>query len=262
MVDFSYKDKYDVLDLIKIVELLRGKDGCPWDKEQNHSSIKSNLIEEAYEVVETIESEDSVHMCEELGDVLLQVVFHSQIEKDNGGFNINDVADGICKKLIRRHPHVFGEQNASSAGDVYAIWEAVKRKEQNNTSVSEWAGNVSKSLPSLMRAKKVQERASRAGFDWDNANQALAKVEEELSEVKEALEGRGNVYEEFGDLLFACVSAARLANVDAEFSLTAATQKFLMRFKNAEGLAASKHADIKNMSVQELLALWKEAKEL
>ena len=213
-VDFEIKDCYKFDDLLRIMEILRAPDGCMWDREQDHHSIRRNFIEETYEVCEAIDDEDTEHMKEELGDVLLQVVFHTQMEKEKGTFDIDDVADGICKKLIFRHPHIFGNVEVASSEEVLRNWDDLKRKEKHQETDTQALESVAKSLPSLIRAEKLQKKAAKVGFDWDNVKDALDKVQEELDEVRRAIDGDGDSEEEIGDLLFASVNVARHLKID------------------------------------------------
>ena len=176
MVDFQKKEQYNFNDLLRIMEILRAPDGCMWDREQDHRSIRRNFIEETYEVCEAIDEEDTEHLKEELGDVLLQVVFHTQMEKEKGVFDINDVADGICKKLIYRHPHIFGDVKAGSSEEILSNWDDLKRKEKHQETDTSALASVAKSLPGLIRAEKIQKKAAKVGFDWDGADGALEKV--------------------------------------------------------------------------------------
>ena len=184
MVDFEQKDKYSVADLLRIMEILRAPDGCMWDRAQDHHSIRQNFIEETYEVCEAIDDEDTEHLKEELGDVLLQVVFHAQMEKEKGVFDMDDVADGICKKLIFRHPHIFGDVTVGSTDEILSNWDDLKRKEKKQETDTSTLESVSKSLPSLIRAQKLQKKAAKVGFDWPDVSGALDKVEEELASVR------------------------------------------------------------------------------
>ena len=216
MVDFEQKDKYSVADLLRIMEILRAPDGCMWDRAQDHHSIRQNFIEETYEVCEAIDDEDTEHLKEELGDVLLQVVFHTQMEKEKGVFDMDDVADGICKKLIFRHPHIFGDVKVGSTDEILSNWDDLKRKEKKQETDTSTLESVSKSLPSLIRAQKLQKKAAKVGFDWPDVSGALDKVEEELAEVRAAIGGDGDVEEEIGDLIFAVTNVSRFVKVDSE----------------------------------------------
>ena len=230
MVDFEIKDCYKFDDLLRIMEILRAPDGCMWDREQDHHSIRRNFIEETYEVCEAIDDEDTEHMKEELGDVLLQVVFHTQMEKEKGTFDIDDVADGICKKLIFRHPHIFGNVEVASSEEVLRNWDDLKRKEKHQETDTQALESVAKSLPSLIRAEKLQKKAAKVGFDWDNVKDALDKVQEELDEVRRAIDGDGDPEEEIGDLLFASVNVARHLKIDPEAAAEKTCNKFVSRF--------------------------------
>ena len=261
-VDFLFKDKYNIDDLIEIVHILRSPGGCPWDIKQTHESLKKDIIEETYEVVEAINRADAALLKEELGDVLLHVVFHTDIEREKGGFDFDGVADGICKKLIVRHPHVFGDVNVSSAEEVLVNWDEIKRKTKSQQTVADSFDSVPRELPALMRAAKIQSRAANAGFDFDDTEGAFSKIEEETAELKEAiLSGDGaKIADELGDLLFAAVNVARFTDTQAEESLNGATDKFASRFRITEQLAAEKGVDMKTASIEVLDELWDEAK--
>ena len=261
MVDFQYKDSYGVKDLEEIVRILRAPGGCPWDAEQTHQSIRRNFLEEAYEAVEAIDEDSPEHLEEELGDVLLQVVMHARMEEEAGRFNLDGVADGICKKLIYRHPHVFGDVSVSGTGEVLSNWEALKRKEKGQATNTDALEAVARALPALWRAEKVQKKARKAGFDWPDVSGALDKLSEELSELKEAVANGGNVAEELGDLLFSAVNAARFLKVDPEDALNGATDKFIGRFRKVEAQAAAQGKAMEDMGLEELDALWERAKE-
>lgn len=260
MVDFQQKETYDIHDLLRIMELLRGPDGCMWDREQNHASIRRNFIEETYEVCEAIDEQDPAHLKEELGDVLLQVVFHAQMEQEKGTFDIHDVADGICKKLIYRHPHIFGDVQVSSSAEILSNWDDLKRKEKQQVTDTSALASVARSLPGLIRAEKIQKKAAKVGFDWDNAADTLSKVEEELAEVRETTQGTGNAEEEIGDLLFAVVNTARHLKVDPERAMEKACDKFIRRFSGMEQQAAARQQTLSALSLEELETLWAEAK--
>ena len=261
MVDFQYKDTYGVKDLVDIVRILRAPGGCPWDAEQTHQSIRRNFLEEAYEAAEAIDEGSPEHLKEELGDVLLQVVMHARMEEEAGRFNLDGVADGICKKLIYRHPHVFGDVSVSGTGEVLSNWEALKRKEKGQATNTDALEAVARALPALWRAEKVQKKARKAGFDWPDVSGALDKLTEELSELKEAVANGGNVAEELGDLLFSAVNAARFLKVDPEDALNGATDKFIGRFRRVEAGAAGQGKAMEDMSLAELDQLWDRAKE-
>ncbi|WP_294533024.1 nucleoside triphosphate pyrophosphohydrolase [uncultured Pseudoflavonifractor sp.] len=258
MVDFQYKDSYDVNDLVEIVRILRSPGGCPWDAEQTHESIRRDFLEETYEVAEAIDEGSTEHLKEELGDVLLQVALHTRMEEEQGNFNLNDVADGVCKKLIYRHPHVFGDVSVSGTGEVLTNWDALKRKEKHQATHTDALNSVARSLPALWRAEKVQKKAKKAGFDWPDVSGALDKLSEELTEFKAAVAENSNVEEELGDLLFSAVNAARFVKVDPETALQKATEKFIARFRRVEELAAGR--PMEDMDLAELDKLWEQAK--
>lgn len=263
MVDFILKKRYSMSDLVDIMAILRSENGCPWDKEQNHRSIRKNMIEEAYEVVEAIDAEDMPLLREELGDVLLQVVFHAQMESERGTFAFEDVADEICKKLIVRHPHIFGEVVADSADEVLKNWDAIKRQTKGQETYAQTLQSVPRVLPALMRAQKIGQRAARAGFDYPGVQMAVGDLKSELSELEAALLAGddANAFEELGDLLFACTNVARHLHFDAEESLTAASDKFVRRFEQVEQLAEETGVDMKTAGLSELDTLWRHAKQ-
>ena len=261
MVDFQYKDSYGVKDLEEIVRILRAPGGCPWDAEQTHQSIRRNFLEEAYEAVEAIDEGSPEHLEEELGDVLLQVVMHARMEQEAGRFDLDGVADGICKKLIYRHPHVFGDVAVSGTGEVLSNWEALKRKEKGQATNTDALEAVARALPALWRAEKVQKKARKAGFDWPDVSGALDKLSEELEELKTAAAEGTNVAEVLGDLLFSAVNAARFLKVDPEDALNGATDKFIGRFRKVEAQAAAQGKAMEDMGLEELDALWERAKE-
>ena len=261
MVDFEKKDKYNFDDLLRIMEILRAPDGCMWDREQDHQSIRRNFIEETYEVCEAIDEQDPEHLKEELGDVLLQVVFHTEMEKEKGVFDIGDVADGICKKLIYRHPHIFGTVEVGSSEEILRNWDELKRKEKHQETDTSALESVAKSLPGLIRAEKLQKKAAKVGFDWENAQGALEKVEEELDEVKRAVAGDGDPEEELGDLLFAAVNVARHLKVDPERAMEKTCNKFVRRFAEMERQAQQENKALSDLSLTELDTLWNRSKE-
>ena len=259
MVDFQYKDSYGVKDLEEIVRILRAPGGCPWDAEQTHQSIRRNFLEEAYEAVEAIDEGSPEHLEEELGDVLLQVVMHARMEQEAGRFDLDGVADGICKKLIYRHPHVFGDVAVSGTGEVLSNWEALKRKEKGQATNTDALEAVARALPALWRAEKVQKKAKKAGFDWPDVSGALDKLSEELEELKAAAAEGTNVAEELGDLLFSAVNVSRFLKVDCEDALNQATDKFIDRFRKVEAQAGDR--PMTEMTLAELDQLWERAKE-
>lgn len=256
-VDPETKEIYDLNDLLDIMETLRGEDGCSWDIKQTHESLKRYLIEEAYEVVDAIDNDDIDGMQEELGDLLLQIVFHSQIGREEGYFNIWDVIKSISEKMINRHPNVF-ETSEHSPDD---NWDEIKAKEKRIESHTERLMSVPKSLPALLRSEKVQKRASKAGFDWEDYRGALAKTTEELNEVKTEIEKNGNnLTEEVGDLLFSVVNLCRFFKIDPERALYDSTDKFISRFEKVEEKVNSKGLNMENLELQELDSIWDEIK--
>ena len=261
-VDFEIKDNYDINDFLRLVTVLRSPGGCPWDRKQTHESIKKNFIEETYEAVEAINKADAEGLKEELGDVLLQVAMHSEMESEKGSFDFNDVVNDICKKLVVRHPHVFGDVAAQSSDEALQSWDQVKLKTKGMKKQSEAIIKVPREFPALMRAQKVQEKAAKAGFDWDNVNGAVEKLHEEIDELETALAaGVGkDIEEEFGDVLFSCVNVSRFIGADSEEALTASTDKFIKRYLLVEQLAADDGVDMKSASIEELDKLWNKAK--
>ncbi|MGE4275864.1 MAG: nucleoside triphosphate pyrophosphohydrolase [Lawsonibacter sp.] len=257
MVDFQYMNRYGINDLLRIMEVLRGPGGCPWDREQTHQSIRRNMLEEAYEVAEAIDEEDPAHLKEELGDVLLQVVFHARMAEERGLFSFDDVVDGICQKLVFRHPHVFGTVDAQDSDTALVTWEAQKREEKGQETAGDTLDAVARSLPALMRAEKIQQKAQKAGFDWDAVGPVLDKISEETQELRQAVLDQSNVEEELGDLLFVTVKAGRFLGLDSELALHAACEKFIRRFRLVESLADKPLTDL---DVPALEALWRQAK--
>lgn len=262
MVEYKQKPKYNIDDLTEIVELLRSEGGCPWDREQTHESIRNDFIEETCEAIEAIDLKDTELLREELGDVLLQVVFHCRIEEENNSFNFDDICDGICKKLIVRHPHVFGDVLADNTDQVLKNWDAIKMETKGQTTYADTLNSVAKSLPALMRAQKVGKRAMRAGMDFRCAEDAIACIADEKKELDTAVASgdKANIEEELGDLLFSCVNAARHLGVDAELALKAATDKFIKRFTVTEKLTAEEGLDMNKLTIEELDVYWDKAK--
>ncbi len=256
MVDFKQKDSYTVTDLEEIVRLLRAPGGCPWDREQTHESIRRNFIEEAYEVAEAIDEGSADHLREELGDVLLQVLFHTRIEEEAGVFSLNDVADTVSKKLIFRHPHVFGDVEVGGSDEVLVNWEELKRREKGQATHADALDSVARSLPAMWRAEKIQAKARKAGFDWPSVEGAMDKLEEELHELHTAIREGSNTQEELGDLLFAAVNVARFLALDPEEALHQASDKFTQRFGKVEEAAAAQGRAMGEMSLAQLDELW------
>ena len=259
MVDFKRMDSYGMKDLVQIVALLRAPGGCPWDREQTHQSIRRNMLEEAYEAVEAIDEGNSAHLQEELGDVLLQVVFHAQMAQEEGLFSFDDVVNGVAQKMVYRHPHVFGSVQAEDAQQALDTWEVQKRAEKSQQTVTDALNGVARSLPALIRAEKIQGKAAKAGFDWRDMDPALDKLTEEVEELRRAAHGDGDASEELGDVLFAAVKAGRFLGLDSEQALTQACEKFIARFRTVESLAQG--ASLSQMSVPQLEQLWRQAKE-
>ncbi len=247
-------------ELRKIVAQLRAPGGCPWDREQTHSTLRSGLIEESYEVIEAIDNQDDALLCEELGDLLLQVVMHSQIAAEDNRFDLDNVASGISAKLIRRHPHVFGDATAGDTNAVLKQWDQIKREEKGTqTSV---LSPTPVGFPALMKAEKIQKSAARVGFDWDDMKDVISKVREELDEVEEAagLNDKTAMEEEVGDLLFSVVNLARHLKLDAELALHGATNKFVRRFEKLEALLKRQNKEFKQITLAELDEVWNQVK--
>jgi tetrapyrrole methylase family protein/MazG family protein len=247
---------YGFEDLITVVEVLRSEEGCPWDREQDHKSIRRDFIEETYEVIEAIDTENPELLREELGDVLLQVTFHAQIETEIGRFTIEDVANDICVKLIHRHPHVFGDVKADTSEKVLSNWEKIKSEEKERVTVTDKLRAIPPMLPALMRAEKVGKKASC--FDFVDAESVMTKVYEELDELKEAMaEGRAeHIEEEMGDLLLTVTSLCRKIGVESEVALSKATNKFIDRFEKIENAVIAEGKNINELSMTELDAIW------
>lgn len=258
MVDL-YKAKYTFADLREIVARLRQPDGCPWDAAQTHDSIRKNFLEEAYEVCEAIDRQDDVLLCEELGDMLLQVAMHTRMAEETSAFTMEDVTDGVSRKMILRHPYVFGtEEKPATAADTVAVHDRVKAEEKQQRTYTDAMNDVAKTLPALMYAEKVQGRAKKSGFDWPAVSGAMDKVREETEELQACLDSGADISEELGDLLFAAVNVARMQSVDPEEALVRATQKFMRRFALVEQMAGPA---LREMSIEDMTALWDRAKE-
>ena len=254
------KKNYNFNDLVTIVAILRGEGGCPWDIEQTHKSIRDDLIEETYEVIEAIDNDDPELLREELGDILLQIVFHSGIEADAERFTINEVCDEICKKMIIRHPHVFGDTVAKTSSEVLINWESIKSNEKQRITVTDKLNAIPKQLPALMRATKVGKKASF--FDFPDKDSVVVKIYEELDELKTAISKNDtdNIHEEIGDLLLTITSLCRKLDVNAERALSDATDKFIKRFEKVEDCCIANDKDIKFMETTELDAIWEQIK--
>jgi len=262
MVEFNFKDRYAFDDLVEIMSLLRAPGGCPWDAEQTHESIRSSFIEETYEAIEAINKKDRDLLCEELGDVMLQVVFHAQIEKEKNSFDINDVCDGICKKLIERHPHVFSNVTVNGSDDVLNNWDTIKRKSKGQKTQGSSMEKIPKELPALMRAQKIQGKAKKDGFDWPEIDGAYAALSSEIEELKNAVQSgvADDIKDEMGDVLFSAVNVSRFLGIDAEEALTVSNDKFISRYLKVEKLAKQRNIDMKESTLEELDKLWDEAK--
>jgi tetrapyrrole methylase family protein/MazG family protein len=255
-------------ELVKLMAKLRAPDGCPWDRKQTHESLKPYLIEEAYEVLEAIDGKDAQELREELGDLLLQILFHAQIGTEEGRLNLDQIMQTLADKLVRRHPHVFGKPSGdaspTSPEEVYARWEQIKRGEREQTGEQASAlEGVPKTLPALLRAYQIQARASRVGFDWPQPEPVLEKVEEELRELREAMAAKQQteMEAEFGDLLFTLVNLARFIKVNPEEALRKATNRFIERFHYIEEQLAGEGRSLKDLTLAEMDVLWEKAKD-
>ncbi len=254
------KERYDFEDLIVLLQVLRSEKGCPWDREQDHKSIRKDLIEETYEVIEAIDTEDPILLREELGDLLLQIVFHAQIETECERFDVHDVANDICAKLIHRHPHVFGTVQADTSEKVLSNWEKIKSDEKERKTVTDKLRAIPPMLPALMRAEKVGKKAKC--FDFSDADEVMKKIYEELDELKESmvLGDSDHMEEEMGDLLLTVTSLCRKLVIDPEIALNRATDKFIDRFSDVEELVLQRGKSIENLSTEELNRIWDENK--
>lgn len=261
MVNFERKETYSLQDLIALLRILRAPDGCPWDRVQTHLSDRRNFLEEAYEAAEAFDRDDPAAMCEELGDMLMQVLFNIHIEEDAGRFTTDDVTDHICKKLIFRHPHIFGNATADTGEEVLVNWDALKRQEKGQQTTADAMDSVARSLPALWRADKLQSKAAKAGFEFADVSGALDKLDEETRELREAVERGTNFFEELGDVLFAAVKVGRFVGVDPEDALNAACEKFIARFRSVERACDVRGAEMSSLPLDELTRLWNEAKQ-
>ncbi len=253
---------YPLDPLVNVMAELRGDNGCPWDKEQTHQTLKSYLIEETYEVIEALDTNNAHKICDELGDLLLQIVFHAQLASEENLFNINDVIDAITTKMIRRHPHVFGDVSVDNSDEVLVNWDKIKAQEREQKVEQSLLANIPKGLPALARAAKLQTKAAKVGFDWPDYRGALDKLKEELEELLKSIEAdnKEEIAAETGDLIFAAVNLARLLKVDAEAALTAANVKFIRRFQYIEEKSRLDGRDLNNMPLEEMDRYWEEAK--
>jgi len=257
------KEKYTFEDLTDLMAKLRSEDGCPWDREQTHESLKRYMVEETYEALEAIEAGDDAMIKEELGDVLLQVVFHSQIANEENRFDSGDVIDGICRKLIERHTHVFGEDIASNPEEVLKNWDKIKNKSKGLNSHTEKIMKIPKTYPALLRSLKIQEKAAKAGFDWDEADGAIEKTMEEITEFMNAcMSGdKKAIREEMGDLFFSLVNVCRFLEIEPEITLNETSDKFIRRFKFIEDECKKAGLVMEDMTLNELDSYWDKAKE-
>lgn len=256
------KKKYTIDELREIVKKLRGENGCPWDRVQTHDSIKSSMIEESYEAIDALDKGDDAMFANELGDLLLQVVFHAEMASERGAFDFDDVVYEVSQKMIDRHTHVFGTDTASDEASALDTWEKNKKKEKGLKSQTEAMRDIV-ALPALMRAQKVQKKAAKVGFDWEDVHGALDKVIEETDELAKAIENNDakNMEEELGDLLFSVVNAARFIDVSSEEALNRATNKFIDRFEVLEQVAQQNGKNLSKMTLDELETLWQQAKK-
>lgn len=260
MVNYPEKPVYTYEDLVNILRILRAPDGCPWDRVQTHASNRRNFLEEAYEAAEAFDLDDPALMCEELGDMLMQVLFNIHIEEDAGRFTTDDVTDHVVRKLIFRHPHIFGAAQAETGDEVLVSWDKLKRAEKGQQTTADAMDSVARSLPALWRADKLQSKAAKAGFEFADVSGALAKLEEEVRELREAVENGTNVEEELGDVLFAAVKVGRFSALDAEEALTKTSDKFLRRFRSVEEAVSARGETMDALPPETLTALWNEAK--
>ncbi|MEG1870501.1 MAG: nucleoside triphosphate pyrophosphohydrolase [Peptostreptococcaceae bacterium] len=253
----------DFQDLLNVMSTLRSEEGCMWDLEQTHESLKRNLIEECYEVIEAIDENDDNNLIEELGDVLFQVVFHAQIGKEDGYFNINDVIKVITNKMIHRHPHIFSDVNVRSTEEILDNWDEIKVKEKSFNTYTDELKHIPKCMPGLIRADKVQRKAGKVGFDWDDVEPAMEKVLEELQEIKDVYKTSdvSKIQEEVGDLIFTTVNIARLLDIDPEFAVNYTIDKFIKRFQFIEESGIKVGKNMKEMSLEEMEILWNKSKK-
>ena len=259
-MEFQFKERYSVDDLVVIMRMLRGENGCAWDRAQDHHSIRNNFLEEVYEAIEAIDNEDSVLLREELGDVLLQVVFHSAMEEEEGRFDFDDVANDICQKLVVRHPHVFGDVKADNAEDALKSWDAAKAQTKGQKTNSEKLLSVAKTLPALMRSQKVQGRAKKAGMDFESLSKTIENLKGEIEELENAI-ALGNaeqIKDEMGDVLFSAVNVSRFLDIEAEQALSDSCDKFVDRFTRVE---EKLDRPMSEYSMAELDEVWKQIKK-
>lgn len=256
------ENQYTYEELVQIIATLRGENGCSWDKEQTHESLKEHILEESYELVEAINNTDIINMKEELGDVLLQVLMHTQIAKELGEFTLEDVIDGIASKLVYRHPHIFNEHQDIDSEKVILQWDELKAKEKKHTSQTESMLSVAKALPALTRTNKVVGKAKKIGFFWDAPEPIIDKVKEELEEVENELKNQDleALEEEIGDLLLSIVNLSNFLEINPEFALTKSLEKFINRFRYIENSAFAMRKQLSEMTLQEMDSLWNKCK--
>lgn len=259
-MEFQFKERYDANDLVAIMHMLRGENGCAWDREQDHRSIRNNFLEEVYETIEAIDNQDSTLLREELGDVLLQVVFHSVMEEEEGRFNFDDVANDICQKLVVRHPHVFGDVKADNAEDALKSWDAAKASTKGQKTDSEKLLSVAKTLPALMRSQKTQGRAAKAGMDFRSLEETVQNLKDEIAELETAIQNKNQeqIQDEMGDVLFSAVNVSRFLKVESEEALSNSCDKFVDRFTKVESMLEK---PMKEYTDEELFKLWQQAKK-
>jgi len=268
MVNFVSKSSYDISDLVNLMRVLRSPEGCPWDREQTHESIRRNMLEEAFEVAEAIDERNDDHLLEELGDILMQVIFHADIAENSGRFNFDEIADATCKKLIRRHPHVFGDVHVKDGKESLLVWDDIKRQEKSHDTVVAAMNSVAQSLPALWRAEKIQGKAAKVGFDWPDFSGAVSSLQSEIAELEQAIISDNNtttdkdscIEEELGDVLFSAVNVARFFEIDPECALSSATHKFISRFNYIEQMAKETGKELSDMSLDEMEKLYNLAK--
>ena len=262
MVEWEYKEKYGLEDFIRLIDVLRGPGGCPWDIKQTHESLKHNVVEEAWEVVDAINEGSEAHLREELGDLLMQVIFHASISKEHGGFTLDDISDEAVKKLVHRHPHVFGTVKADTPDEVLTNWDAIKRADCGQQSAASDTHGIPRGLPGLMRSEKIQSKAAKYGFDWPDVSGAMDKLREETAELQEGIDAGDieNIKEEIGDALFSVVNVARFYKLDTEECMHAACEKFIRRFRYLEEGAAREGLRLEDMTLGQMERIYQEAR--
>ncbi|MFV0352637.1 MAG: nucleoside triphosphate pyrophosphohydrolase [Oscillospiraceae bacterium] len=260
-MEFELKARYDIGDLVEIIAVLRAPNGCPWDREQTHASIRKNLIEETYEVAEAIDTNDTGLLLEELGDLLMQVLMHAQMEAEQGHFTFDDVCNEVSQKLVYRHPHVFGDVTANDSDTVLRNWEDLKNAEKGRQTAADRLESVPAGLPALMRSQKVQKRAADFGFSYADTAEAMIDLRSEVEELQQALQLQQGVEHEAGDVLFAAVNVARQAGIDAEEALTRSCNRFVQRVEFAEEQAQQEGQPLQQASRAQLDGFWKSAKQ-